>query len=120
MLGWPSSMTRSPHRAGRCAGNPSPTPFARTIPPKVAELPRRWGRPLHRLGVNPVHSWPGGGFEELLRKATLSVAHSLFPDETLRACTIGLPSHHNLECWNDAAPRPGLTSPMSAHARGTA
>ncbi|MBM4398469.1 MAG: hypothetical protein FJ087_22610, partial [Deltaproteobacteria bacterium] len=62
------------------------------------------------LGVNPVHSWPGGGFEAVLRKARLTVAHVAHEDETAAACAIALPSSHNLESWNDAEPRPGLAS----------
>ncbi|MCC6741639.1 MAG: 4Fe-4S dicluster domain-containing protein [Planctomycetia bacterium] len=60
------------------------------------------------LGVNPVYDWPGGGFEALLAKARTSVAHSLFADETARACTWTLASSHNLESWNDTLPEPGV------------
>jgi molybdopterin-containing oxidoreductase family iron-sulfur binding subunit len=60
------------------------------------------------LGVNPVHDWPGGGGEALVSKARLSVGHGLQLDETLAACTFALPSHHNLESWNDAAVGAGL------------
>ena len=62
------------------------------------------------LDVNPVYDWPGGGFGELLKRAPMSVGHSLNRDETLSACTLALPSSHNLESWNDAAPRDGLHS----------
>ncbi len=60
------------------------------------------------LGVNPVYDWPGGGFEALLKKAKLSVAHVSHPDETASLCSLSLPSCHNLESWNDAQPRDGL------------
>jgi len=62
------------------------------------------------LGVNPVYDWPGGGFERLLGKASLTVGHGLHADETVAACTLALPSTHTLESWNDAEPRPGLAT----------
>lgn len=64
------------------------------------------------LGVNPVYDWPGGGeeFKSLLAGASLSVGHGQHLDETLSACMIALPSSHNLESWNDAAPRAGFES----------
>jgi molybdopterin-containing oxidoreductase family iron-sulfur binding subunit len=61
------------------------------------------------LGVNPVYDWPGGGFKDLIDKAKLSVGHGLYQNETLSACDIALPSHHNLESWNDAQPRIDVT-----------
>ncbi len=60
------------------------------------------------LGVNPVYDWPGGNFEALLKKTKLTVAHVSHLDETGSACTLALPSCHNLESWNDAQPRTGL------------
>lgn len=60
------------------------------------------------LGVDPVYDWPE--FGDMLSRARLSVCHGLHQNATMSACTIGLPSHHNLESWNDAAPRPGLLS----------
>ena len=62
------------------------------------------------LGVNPVYNWPGGNFGEMLGRAKLTVGHGLYLDETLLACGLALPSHHNLESWNDAAPRDGVNS----------
>ena len=62
------------------------------------------------LDVNPVYDWPGGGFAELLARTGMSVGHGLYRDETLSACTLALPSSHNLESWNDAAPRDGVHS----------
>ncbi|MBI4881307.1 MAG: 4Fe-4S dicluster domain-containing protein [Planctomycetes bacterium] len=62
------------------------------------------------LGVNPVYDWPGGGFEELLSGAGLSVGHGLFADETVGACALSLPSSHNLESWNDAQALAGVRS----------
>ncbi len=60
------------------------------------------------MGTNPVYSWAGNDFSNLLKKAKLTIAHGLYIDETMSACTYALPSHHNLESWNDAAPRDGL------------
>ncbi len=62
------------------------------------------------LGVNPVYDWPGVDFKALIAKAGVSIAHSLYPDETAACCTLALPSAHNLESWNDASPRPGVVS----------
>ena len=63
------------------------------------------------LGVNPVYDWPGGDFAALMKKARLSVGHSLLLDETLGECGVALSSAHNLESWNDASPRPGVWTP---------
>jgi anaerobic selenocysteine-containing dehydrogenase len=62
---------------------------------------------LIHLAVNPVYDWPGGGYEELIAKAGLAVGHGMHPDETLSVCSLALASSHNLESWNDAAPRHG-------------
>ena len=62
------------------------------------------------LSVNPVYDWPGGDFKSLIGKAKLSIAHSLYPDETASACMLALPSCHNLESWNDAGLKYGLAS----------
>lgn len=62
------------------------------------------------LDTNPVYDWPGNDFASLLAGAGLSVGHSLYRDETLAACTLALPSSHNLESWNDAEPREGMAS----------
>jgi Fe-S-cluster-containing dehydrogenase component len=90
--------------------SPRPAGLVPDAPQEIASALGDGVDVLILLGVNPVHGWPGGGFEPLLRKASLSVAHGPFADETMQACTLGLPSHHNLESWNDAEPRPGLTS----------
>lgn len=63
---------------------------------------------LITLGVNPVYDFPGGAGERLLERAKLTVAHGLWPDETLSRAGVALPSHHNLESWNDAAPLAGV------------
>jgi len=60
--------------------------------------------------VNPVYAWAGDGFDKLIRKAGLSIGHGAYLDETLSACDLALPSNHNLESWNDAAPREGVAS----------
>jgi len=59
------------------------------------------------MGTNPVYDWPGADFAGLLSKARLSVGHGMYPDETQSACSLALASSHNLESWNDAAPRHG-------------
>lgn len=60
--------------------------------------------------VNPLYDWPGKDFRPLLGRAKLSIAHNPHLDETAAACTLALPSCHYLESWNDAAPRPGVSS----------
>ncbi|UCE61306.1 MAG: 4Fe-4S dicluster domain-containing protein [Phycisphaerales bacterium] len=60
------------------------------------------------LDVNPVYDWPGKDFANLLKKIHLSVGHGLHRDETVAACSLALPSSHNLESWNDAEPRSGI------------
>ncbi|NQU45416.1 hypothetical protein HQ520_19210, partial [bacterium] len=62
------------------------------------------------LGVNPVYDWPLGDFQALMGEAGLTVGHGLALDETLSVCDVALPSAHNLESWNDAAPRPRILS----------
>ncbi len=90
--------------------NPEPPALRVDDPAAIASLLERGVDVLICLGVNPVHDWPGGGFERLLEKAKLSVGHGLHADETVSACTLSLPSCHNLESWNDAAPLPNLRS----------
>ncbi len=62
------------------------------------------------LGVNPVYDGVGSGMGQAAAKAKFSVAHGLTANETLSSATIALPSAHNLESWNDAQPRQGMTS----------
>jgi molybdopterin-containing oxidoreductase family iron-sulfur binding subunit len=62
------------------------------------------------MDVNPVYDWPDRDFGPLLAKARLSVGHGPYRDETLSACSVALPSSHNLESWNDAEPRRGVSS----------
>ena len=62
------------------------------------------------LDTNPVYDWPGGGFDSLLAKAGLTIGHGTHRDETLGACSVALPSSHDLESWSDAAPRDGILS----------
>jgi Fe-S-cluster-containing dehydrogenase component/anaerobic selenocysteine-containing dehydrogenase len=63
---------------------------------------------LIMAGVNPVYDWPG--FAPFMKKAKLTIGHGLRLDETLSECDMALPSSHNLESWNDAAPRDGIVS----------
>ncbi|MFC2171592.1 4Fe-4S dicluster domain-containing protein [Acidobacteriota bacterium] len=60
------------------------------------------------LGVNAVFDRLGSSFEKLLGKVKVSVGHGLYFNETLSACTYGLPSTHNLEAWNDSMVRDGI------------
>ncbi len=62
------------------------------------------------LDTNPVYDWPGKDFASLLANVGLSVGHGLYRDETLAACSLALPSSHNLESWNDAQPREGINT----------
>ena len=67
------------------------------------------------LGVNPAYDFPGGKGAEMVGKAKLSVGHGLRRDETLSSCHLALPSHHNLESWNDtiiAASVQGVCQPV--------
>ncbi len=90
--------------------NPYPALQAATEPARIAKTLEAGVDVLICLGVNPVYDWPGGGFDKLLSRAKLSVAHALYPNETAAACSLALPSHHNLESWNDAHPRSGVWS----------
>ncbi len=62
------------------------------------------------LGVNPYYDAPHTWSESALSHVTLVVGHGVNRDETVSSCHISLPSHHNYESWNDAAPRPGVAS----------
>ncbi len=62
------------------------------------------------LGVNPLYDAPHFWSESALSNASLVVGHGLHADETVSACHLSLPSHHYLESWNDASPRPGVAS----------
>jgi len=84
--------------------NPAPPALEVTDPSEIAAALNAGVDNLILLGVNPVHDWPGGGFEKLLARSPFSVGHGLLADETVSTCTISLPSSHNLESWNDAAP----------------
>ncbi len=88
--------------------NPSPPSLLPNSREEIEDALKHGVDVLLCLGVDPVYQWPA--FRELIRKARLSVAHSTHRTDTLAACHIGLPSHHNLEAWNDAEPRPGLVS----------
>ncbi len=61
------------------------------------------------LGVNPLYSMPGLSVEGF-KQVALTVGHDLYETETLQACNVALPSHHNLESWNDAIARAGVES----------
>jgi len=90
--------------------NPRPPSLPVTSSKDRAEILARGAEVVICLGVNPVYDMPGAGWDTLLAKAKLSVGHDLHETETLSACTLALPSNHNLESWNDAECRPGVES----------
>ena len=90
--------------------NPEPPTLPVDDPATIAAALEQGVDVLICLGINPVYDWPGEGIERLLEKAQLSVGHGLLADETVGACTLSLPSCHNLESWNDAAPLTGVRS----------
>ena len=90
--------------------NPSPASLAPNALPEIAAALGRGVDLLVMLGVNPMYDWPGGRFENLMKKSRFVVGHGYNFNETLAACDMALPSSHTLESWNDAAPRPGLLS----------
>jgi molybdopterin-containing oxidoreductase family iron-sulfur binding subunit len=96
----------SPERT--LAWNPLPATLPVTDPAEVEAVLEQGVDVVICLGVNPVYDWPGRDFKALLGKAGLSIGHGLYHDETLWACSLSLPSNHNLESWNDAEPRDGL------------
>src|SRR5204863_6074536 len=65
------------------------------------------------LGSNPVFTAPADlKFQERLGKVALSVAHTLYPDETSRLCHWNLPEAHALESWADARAFDGTVTVM--------
>jgi len=92
------------------AWNPAPATLPVDAPEEIAAALAKGVDVLVTLGVNPIYDWPGGDRDGLFAKADLTVGHGLHLDETLAACTLALPSCHNLESWNDRAPLPGLTT----------
>ena len=63
------------------------------------------------LGANPVYSAPADlNFGESLKKAKLSVHHSLVQDETSAICQWHVPATHALEEWGDARAYDGSVS----------
>ena len=54
------------------------------------------------INTNPAYSLPNGAeFMEKVKGMKLSVAVSLYADETASKCTYVCPDHHALEGWND-------------------
>lgn len=90
--------------------NPQPHALPASDPAEIAAALEAGPDVLLMLGVNPGYDWPGGGFDALAKKAGWAVGHAMIEDETLALCALQLPSAHNLESWNDAAPRPGIHS----------
>ena len=65
------------------------------------------------LGSNPVFTAPADlKFQERLGKVPLSVAHTLYPDETSTYCHWNLPEAHAFESWGDARAYDGTVTVM--------
>ena len=59
-------------------------------------------------GVNPVYDcYDAKGFEEGLKKVSVTVSFNDREDETTERCKYAIPDHHYLESWGDAEPRAG-------------
>ncbi len=66
---------------------------------------------LVMLGANPVHTAPPDlGLAEALNRASLSVYHGLYRDETARAAGWFVPAAHFLESWGDGRAYDGTAS----------
>jgi len=88
----------------------SPAALAANDPEEIEATLNKGANVLICLGVNPVYSWPTGNFADRIGKVGLSIGHGLLADETVSACTLSLPSSHNLESWNDATSGQGVYS----------
>ena len=65
------------------------------------------------LGANPVFTAPADlKFQEKLAKVPLSVAHTMFADETATLCHWNVPLAHPLESWGDARAFDGTVTVM--------
>jgi MoCo/4Fe-4S cofactor protein with predicted Tat translocation signal len=65
------------------------------------------------LGANPAFTAPADlKFEEKLAKVPLSIAHTMFIDETATLCHWNLPAAHALESWADARAYDGTVTVM--------
>ncbi|HET7697278.1 MAG TPA: TAT-variant-translocated molybdopterin oxidoreductase [Vicinamibacterales bacterium] len=65
------------------------------------------------IGVNPVFTAPADlKFQEKLGKVQLSIAHTMFVDETATLCHWNLPMAHPLESWGDARAYDGTVTIM--------
>jgi MoCo/4Fe-4S cofactor protein with predicted Tat translocation signal len=63
--------------------------------------------------ANPVYDYfEGERFKNALTKLKASVSFSDKMDETTEHCKYIVPSHHYLESWGDAEPKPGFVSMM--------
>jgi MoCo/4Fe-4S cofactor protein with predicted Tat translocation signal len=64
-------------------------------------------------GANPVYnSFDSAAFVSGLGKVKMSISFSERMDETSKLCSYIIPTHHYLESWGDAEPKPGITSFM--------
>ena len=88
--------------------NPRPSTALVSHPRHIGEALAEGVDVVITLGVNPVYDWPGGDGAKLFEQAKLVVSHGLYLDETLASADLALPSHHNFESWNDAAPLAGV------------
>lgn len=60
--------------------------------------------------ANPVyHYYDAEKFKSGMAKVKLTVSFNEKMDETTQLCTYSVPSHHYLESWGDAEPKPGIT-----------
>lgn len=63
------------------------------------------------LGGNPVYDAPADlGFADALAKVGLTIHHSLYRDETSKACDWHVPRAHFMEAWGDARGHDGTRS----------
>ncbi|MGZ5255294.1 MAG: TAT-variant-translocated molybdopterin oxidoreductase, partial [Flavitalea sp.] len=60
-------------------------------------------------GANPAYNWnEPERFKAAMKKVRVTVSFSEKMDETSELCEYIIPTHHYLESWGDAEPKPGL------------
>jgi len=73
---------------------------------------------LVTIGANPVYAAPANlDFAGALRQVPLSVALSLYADETALAATWHMPMAHEYEAWGDARAFDGTVTIQQPQAR---
>lgn len=89
----------------------SPTPIAVGLDDLAAALKAGKVKNLVILGGNPVFEAPGTwNLADLIAKVPFSVHHTLYANETSKACKWATGASHFLESWTDATTRAGTTS----------